>query len=461
MPLCCMNRRKENYIGNESDRIKRLLPRNKDEQTYKIIKIQSCIRGFLSQKLLDSLYNSTKTQISKELEQKKLINESRIFSCESYLIYNKLISDKKIISFSELLKNNQELNSLYSKISKYSFIVPNYIVTSPNEVYKGSWNINKRYHGHGIKFQFNDKKTKNKRIEGIFLNGFLYGHGIVICSNGEIISGNFIKNNINGDGEHIRADQSIYKGQFKNGKYNGMGREIFPDGNYFEGFFSDGVKKYGTYEFKNGSKYNGEFLNNVFHGKGKYIWPNKKEYDGIWRDGKMNGKGKFTYLDGSYYEGGFQDGKKSGHGKYIWKKDRYYEGMWKNDKQNGHGIYFDRYKIIKGIWIDGKISNKKKGIIKRSNTFLKLIKHRNESPIKKGITQEYFYRRNNLTDKEKNNKILNFNPTANGKCIRNICRNHFNFNSNKFSQNSMYSIESTNTIKSNNNHVDSKTSNFD
>ena len=89
--------------------------------------------------------------------------------------------------FSEQLKINQELNNLYSKISKFSFVIPNYIATSPNELYNGSWNISKRYHGHGIKYQFNNKKN--------------------------------------------------YKGEFKNGKYDGIGKEYCLDGSYFEGFF--------------------------------------------------------------------------------------------------------------------------------------------------------------------------------------------------------------------------------
>ena len=132
----------------------------------------------------------------------------RITECESYKIYTKLILDKKIVRFEEQLKNNKDLNNLYSKISQFSFIIPNYIVTSPNEVYNGSWNMRKRYNGHGIKFQFNEKKTTNKRIEGIFLNGFLFGQGIVIFSNGEIVTGNFVKNNLNGNGEHYRKDKS-------------------------------------------------------------------------------------------------------------------------------------------------------------------------------------------------------------------------------------------------------------
>ena len=72
----------------------------------------------------------------------------------------------------------------------------------------------------------------------------------------------------------------------------------------------------------------------------------------------MNGKGKFTYQDGSFYEGEFVNGKKNGYGIYKWDNDKYYEGKWKNDKQNGYGVYYDKNKVIKGFWIDGKIKNR-------------------------------------------------------------------------------------------------------
>ena len=462
MPLCCMGERKEiSNINNENKIRQNLITNYSDDKIDKIIKIQSYVRVFLSQNKLHSLFNSIKSKITNELEEKKLINETTITQCESHKIYKKLISENKISPFSEKLKNNPELNNLYSKISKFSFVIPNYIVTSPNEVYNGSWNINKRYHGLGIKYQFNEEKTTNKRIEGIFINGFLFGQGIVIFSNGEIVFGNFVKNNLNGYGEHYRKDKSIYRGQFKNGKYNESGKEYFLDGSFFDGFYSDGSKTYGTYEFKNGSKYVGDFLDNAFHGKGTYTWPNKKIYSGNWKYGKMNGKGKFTYPDGSFYEGEFLDGKKCGTGKYVWGKERYYEGNWKNDKQNGQGVYCDKNKKMKGNWINGKLSNTDIDVINKNNTFFKKTKSRNQTPHKNSFSQDNLYYKNNknLTDKKRNLNRLNFNPTVNGKCFKKYFRNHINLHLNKNNQNSLYSIESTNTIKSNNDYVESKTSN--
>ena len=105
--------------------------------------------------------------------------------------------------------------------------------------------------------------------------------------------------------------------------------------------------------------------------------------------------------------------------------------------------------------------DKTNDIIKQINHFLKQAKSRNGKPIKKGVTQEYFYRKNNLTEVKKKKNKLNFNPTAKGKYsqtfYRNI-RNHINYNSIK-NQNSIYSIESSNINKSHNNNGDEKTTN--
>ena len=457
MNFCCMAERNEIINKNNDNIIKEYIPQkdNIDEKTQKIIKIQSCIRRFLFEKKLKIIIDSKQSQISNELENKKLINETNITECESYIIYSKLISENEISPYLEEIEKNQNYNNIIKNLTKYCFTIPYYIVTSPNEVYKGSWNLYKKYHGHGVKFEFDEKKTKNKRIEGIFMNGFLFGQGLIIFSNGEILKGNFIKNYLNGAGEHIRKDKSRYIGEFRNGKYSGIGQEIFPDESKFEGFFTEGEKKYGKYEWKNGSKYEGEFKNNIFHGKGKYNWSNKKEYDGNWKDGKMNGKGKFIYPDGSYYEGEFLEGKKCGLGKYVWEKERYFDGRWKNDKQNGYGIYHDKDKEIKGLWIDGKIINRNlnNNSIKRNKTYMKEImkKSRNESPSHQRTSQEFVYKKNNFTDKKLTNTQLNFNPTAGKKNINVNQRNYNYLNLNKFNQNSMYSIESTNSIKNNTN----------
>ena len=460
IPLCCMSERNNiSNINNDKKIKKNILPiNNTDKSTNGIIKIQSHIRAFLAQNKVNNIFESIKSKIIKELEKKKLINEINVIECESHKYYLKYVSSKKIFSFSEELKQNEELNKLILKLSKYSFEIPYYIVTSPNEVYKGSWNLNKKYNGYGVKYEFNEEKTENKRTEGIFLNGQLFGQGRIIFSNGDLIIGKFVNNNLNGNGIHYRSDKSFYQGEFRNGKYNGIGKEIFQDESFFDGVFRDGHKNYGNFVFKNGSNYQGQFLNDAFHGIGKHSWPNKKVYEGNWKEGKMSGKGKFINPDGSYYEGDFLNGKKCGFGKYVWEKDKYYEGEWKDNKQNGQGTYYDKNKRIKGIWEDGKFINKGLRRIIKNNSFMKKSKSRNETPIKKGATQEYFYKRNYLSEKKNGYKQLNFNQTAKAKISKNYNRHYINLS--KLNQN-MYSIGSSNTTKSNNNNYeDNKESNF-
>ena len=427
--ICCMNKNTEINPVSHPPQINRGFPQV-DDTTIKIIRIQSAIRGILAKNKFKSIFNKTISEITKELDKKKLINESIILDCQSHLLHNKLISEKKIVPFLTKLKNIPELYKIYTEISRFAFLIPNYIVTSPTEVYKGYWNTNKKYHGHGVKYEFNEKKTKNKRTEGIFYNGLLLGQGLIIFSNGEILRGNFIRGKMNGNGEHIRKDGSVYKGVFKNDKYDGLGKEFYEDGTKFEGFFSEGQKKYGIHQWTNGSKYQGQFLNGLFHGKGVYNWSNKKMYDGNWVNGKMNGKGKFIYQDGSIYEGEFVDGKKSGYGVYKWENDKYYEGKWKNDKQNGYGVYHDKNKIVRGYWLDGKIKNRNinKFNIKKKKTYMR---NRNEFFDQKGITQEYFYKRYNLSEKKKKNKSvndLNFVPTFFDKEMNLNFVSHLNIN---------------------------------
>ena len=431
--ICCMRTEAKIYPKRKPPKISNGFP-HIDDTTIKIIKIQSAIRVYLSKNKLNNLFLKTIEEIKIELDKKKLINESIILESESHKIHSRLLSENKISPFLSKLKQIPELYKIYKEISRFTFLIPNYIVTSPTEVYNGNWNTNKKYHGHGVKYEFNETKTKNKRSEGVFYNGFLLGQGIIIYSNGEILTGNFLRGIMNGNGEHIRKDGSIYKGVFKNGKYDGLGKEFFEDGTKFEGFFSDGQKKYGTFQWSNGSKFQGQFLNGVFHGKGIYNWANKKAYNGNWANGKMNGKGKFTYPDGSYYEGEFVNGKKCGFGLYKWENDKYYEGKWKNDKQNGFGIYHDKNKVIKGFWIDGKLKDRNNNKIKRNFSYM--IKNKKNSEIfdRKGITQEYFYKIGNLTERKRKNKNmhdLNFNQTFFDKEVKSNFISRLNINNNK------------------------------
>ena len=456
--ICCLNTYNKD-IKNE----KKIIFKPSPEQIIKmekIIKLQNNIRKFLSQLKFQKYFNEAKAKIMNELDQKKLMNQNNVTECESEKYYQKLNAQEKIQKFTK----NNNFDKFYSNLSKFSFSIPYYIVTSPNEVYKGSWNLNKRYHGYGIKFEFDLKNNGNKRTEGIFFDGFLTGQGLIVTSEGEILMGNFIRNKLDGEGEHYRKDNSMYKGEFKNGKYDGLGKEIFNDGNneknisVFDGFYQDGEKKYGKFEWSNGCKYEGNFFKNLFHGKGKYNWNKHKYYDGDWDKGDINGKGKFVYDDGSFYEGGFIKGKKFGKGKYVWNENKYYDGNWKNDKQNGYGIYYYNGKTTKGYWIDGKIANKVNinnfNTINKISTFMK-EGNKNSHRIKKSVTEGFIYhkKKKSITPKKVNNcnkKNLKYNFNQEfklGKIIN--ANNGNNTNKNNISYSTSH-LKTQNTIDSSN-----------
>ena len=332
----------------------------------KIIKIQKKCRYFLSKKKLLNLKKSSKEDIFKELDTKKLIDFNKILECKSEIYYNKLIFSNKIKPFEELIKENKDIQKKLDLIKNNSFNFPFYVQDSEDKVYKGSWNFNKNYHGYGIIYEFNSKKERDSKTEGIFEDGFLNGFGRIFLSNDEMLIGEFKYNKLNGSGEYYRNDGSIYKGGFFDGLPQGNGEEIFNNGSTFTGFYLAGKKKHGKFLWKNGNFYQGDFFNDMFHGYGIYKWGGVNEgggrtYEGNWKDGKMEGKGKLMFVDGSYYEGEFVEGKKWGKGIYVWNKEKYYDGEWKNDKQNGYGVYYKNGNKLKGYWVKGKIiSNYKK-----------------------------------------------------------------------------------------------------
>lgn len=343
------------------------LKRKINSATQLVTLIQTYYRRHLSIIKLKAEIESLKEQISNQLDKKKLINNDIISECLSEKIYQKLLIERKIKSYMEIVNMNKKIKTNLRLLDKYSFFIPNYIVASPTEVYKGSWNLNKKYHGYGVKYEFNSEKNIDSRTEGTFNNGLLFGWGRIILSNSEIFLGNFYYGKMTGIGEYQREDGSKYEGQFLEGVPHGKGKEKMSDGSVFEGVYFGGTRKEGKITWKDGSSYEGFFENDKFSGHGKYNWGNKRQYEGEWKDGKMNGKGKLTYLDGSYYEGEFINGKKCGQGKYVWEKDKYYIGEWKDDKQNGKGIYNKYGKEIKGFWSDGHLFSKTVG--SNSNIF--------------------------------------------------------------------------------------------
>ena len=332
---------------------------NNNEIINLIIKLQRKYRSYkniLDSKLkLQNIIDSYKLKIISELDKKKLINDQIISESKSEQYYSKLLINGSIKSFMEIINNNKFFKNRLRILEKYSLFVPYYVVTSENEVYKGSWNCNKKYHAYGVLYSFNLPDNRDSRTEGIFHNGLLNGLGRIFFSDGELIKGNFSFGRLNGKGSFKRNDGSSYEGDFYEGIPHGSGKEMSNDGTFFCGTYIAGKKKHGKITWKDGGSYEGFFENDLFNGEGTYIWKEGKIYKGMWRDGKMEGKGKINFVDGSFYEGEFVAGKKNGNGKYVWKKGNYYDGKWKDDKQNGYGAYYKNGKKKEGIWVNGNL----------------------------------------------------------------------------------------------------------
>ena len=361
MGIGCFN--SQLIINNENKTYTNILIQNNNnilfsQDSYqKIVKIQKNIKGFLNKVKFQKQIKTLLEKLLKDLDNIKLLNTEIITNSKSYKYYQDFFEKRLFKPYTEYIIRNQKLSKKLKIMSKFTLDLPYYIVLSQRVAYKGHLNLNRKYHGYGILYQYNSISKKERIIEGIFYNGFLSEYGRIVVSNGEMLRGDFYKNKLNGMGEYKRKDESIFTGLFFEGYPQGNGKETFKDGSYYEGYYFQGKKKYGKYEFSNKDRYEGYFENDLFHGKGIYEWSNKKKYDGEWKEGKMDGKGKLTYANGSYYEGDFVKGLKHGKGKYFWKHDKYYNGEWKDDMQNGYGIYYKSGEKIRGIWENGKFKN--------------------------------------------------------------------------------------------------------
>ena len=319
----------------------------------KIITIQKFIRFSLSRKK----FNERIELLSNIIELDSPVNLIKDKNTEITILSNnkgeqlskELLTQKKIIPY--------EQTSYYRKTIRH--YKPNKYLRSTelifidkyknNNLYKGTWTLEKIFHGYGIFY------VSGNKYEGFWNFGKLTGECRYFLQNNDYFIGNFKDGQAEGNGKYFHNDGTIYEGEWLNDQPSGKGKEIFIDGSMFDGIFENGVKKKGMFKWNDGSYYDGEIKNNLFEGKGKFHWKEGREYQGNWVGGKMWGEGVMKYLDGARYEGTFVNGKREGFGKYIWNKRKYYEGEWKKGKQDGKGYFFNKGKGINGIWKDGNI----------------------------------------------------------------------------------------------------------
>ena len=328
---------------------------NKKSKTYldKVKTIQKYIRFCLSIKK----FNERIDLLTNILELDSTVNVIKDKNLENTLLMNNKGEQLSL----QLIRSKQIPPYIYTKfyrmnINKYK--LNRYLLKTPltyidkyknNDLYIGTWTLEKKFHGYGIFYSSGDK------FEGFWNLGKLTGEGRKFCQNKDYYIGEFLEGKSSGFGKYYHSDGTIYEGNWLNDQPHGNGKETFSDGSKFIGSFYNGYKKKGKFIWIDGSFYDGEIKNNYFDGYGRFKWMEGREYVGFWKKGKMYGKGVMNYVDGAKYEGEFLEGKRHGKGNYFWNKNKYYKGNWAKGKQEGEGYFYNKGKEIVGIWSDGKV----------------------------------------------------------------------------------------------------------
>ena len=319
----------------------------------KIIIIQKFIRYALSIKK----FNERIELLSNIIELDSPVNLVKDKNTEMELLNNnkgeqlskKLLNSNKIIPYEDTLYYKKTIKNY--KPNKYLIYTPLIYIDKykNNNLYKGTWTLEKIFHGYGIFY------VSGNKYEGFWNFGKLTGECRYFLQNNDYFIGNFNDGQAEGNGKYFHNDGTIYEGEWLNDQPSGKGKEMFVDGSMFDGIFENGVKKKGIFKWNDGSYYEGEIKNNVFDGYGIFHWKEGREYQGDWVGGKMCGQGIMKYLDGARYEGSFVNGKREGLGKYIWNEKKYYKGEWSKGKQDGKGYLYNKGKGIYAIWKEGNI----------------------------------------------------------------------------------------------------------
>lgn len=328
---------------------------NRKSKTYldKVKTIQKYIRFCLSIKKfnerIDLLNNILELDSTVNIIKDKNLQNNLLKNSKGEQLSLQLIRTKKIPPYTYTRYYRMNINKY--KLNRYLLKTPLTYIDKykNNDLYIGTWTLEKKFHGYGIFYSSGDK------YEGFWNFGKLNGEGRKFYQNMDYYIGEFEEGKSSGFGKYFHSDGTIYEGNWLNDQPHGNGKEIFSDGSKFIGSFYNGYKKKGKFIWIDGSFYDGEIKNNYFDGYGRFKWVEGREYVGFWKKGKMCGKGVMNYTDGAKYEGEFLEGKRNGKGNYYWNKNKYYKGNWVKGKQEGEGYFYNKGKGIIGIWNDGKV----------------------------------------------------------------------------------------------------------
>ncbi len=188
---------------------------------------------------------------------------------------------------------------------------------------------------------YGEKKFPDGSIyRGNFLDGDMFGHGILIQKDGTKFEGEWLFGKRQGRGKLTYANgysiDSVWNGE----KYGGKTIFSWANGDKCEVVEMEDGRYKGKKIFGNGDTYIGEVREGIANGKGIYTFKNGDVYRGSMVNDKPDGRGILTCKNGEKYAGDFERGEKFGIGIYQYRNGDRFEGeFFNNEAQKDRGVF--------------------------------------------------------------------------------------------------------------------------
>ena len=238
------------HINSSSRAYTRTNSSSKSNNNNKITTIQKFIRAFIAKKRfkerIELLTNIIELDNPVNLIKDKLTSSKLLSENKGEQLWKELLSNKKIIPFEDLPSYRKRIK--YFRPNKYLLSTQLIYIDKykNNNLYKGTWTLEKVFHGFGTFY------VSGNKYEGFWLFGKLNGECRYFLQNKDYFIGEFVDGQAQGKGKYFHNDGTIYEGQWVNDQPSGWGKETFIDGSVFEGNFENGIKKKGTFKWNDG-----------------------------------------------------------------------------------------------------------------------------------------------------------------------------------------------------------------
>lgn len=262
------------------------------------------------------------------------------------------------------------------------------IYTSDTDTISGEWS-NGLLNGEAIcrtsEYIYNGEFSENKpsgignfslrdslKYKGSWIDGKMYGYGILCLPNGDNYIGNLVNNEFEGVGTYFYNSGDTYEGEWNEGLQHGYGLYRSKSFEYIGNWDSGWINGEGKVTYPNSDSYEGCFVENEIHGKGRYAFHNGNVYEGEFVDGKFNGLGTFYFADGNIFQGEFHNGKIHGDGTLYVKTGESFisiTAFWNGNKMLSEAsVLFSNGDLYEGELIEGVPTNKGKWTSEKERT---------------------------------------------------------------------------------------------